>query len=123
MKLHRYLTAIKLMGQVAVDHGVRHPVEKYLLDAVGKAASNGLILRVGELVLQSGLGCSASRRKHLISLENQGLLTININQDDQRSRLVELTDRGNRYFAKMNTAILGRVLPKSGSVGARVWRG
>ena len=122
IKLHRYLNVIKLIGQVAVDYGLKHPVQKSLLDTVGAASSNGIVMSVGDLINKPRLASRAICRKHLKILEDQGLLTIRINQNDQRSRLIVLTDQGMGYFSNMNSAILGRASPKSESVGARVWR-
>jgi len=107
IRFNTYIKAITLMGQIAVDFGLAHPIQKRLLNLVGLAESKDLALKAGDLVIKARVASMSACRIHFAALQEKDLVETVVNQEDQRSRLVRLTVKGASYFKEMNSAILG----------------
>ncbi len=56
--------------------------------------------------LKGGIAATAYLHKTLMSLERRGLLSIEVDKEDARRRLVTMTPKANKLFARLSAEVV-----------------
>ena len=80
-------------------------ISQRTLEWVATLKPSALPLYVQAVILRCGVASPASLHKALTTLERRGLLSIEVDKEDARRRIVTMTPKANKLFARLSAEV------------------
>ena len=93
----------ELEAQVGYDQLDR--ISRRLLEWIAMRRKNDAVLYIQEIVLKSNVASPATVHKSLYTLEQHGLVSINIDAHDSRRRIVSITASAEKLLTKLSKGV------------------
>ena len=81
-------------------------ISQRTLEWVATLKPSALPLYVQAVILRCGVASPASLHKALTTLERRGLLSIEVDKEDARRRIVTMTPKANELFARLSAGVV-----------------
>ncbi len=78
---------------------------QHLLEWIAVRVQKGAPLHIQEIILKSEVASPATVHKLLAILEQEGLISMNVDASDSRRRIVQITTQASRLFGKLDKGI------------------
>lgn len=102
-----WISLRKLLGSLESDTGLNKldPIGQRLLEWIAVRTQSAAPLHIQEIVMKSEIASPATIHKTIVTLEQQGLISVNIDEFDSRRRIVRTTIQAERLLAKLSKEV------------------